>query len=589
MDKSLIKVLLIEDNQQDARLDGEILREAQDQPLRLQHVERLTVSLGHVANEHYDVVLVDLTLPDAHGICTVSHLQSAQPELPIVVLTDENDENLALQAVQAGAQDYLVKGQGDSHLLSRALWYAIERKERQSKLLFLAQHDQLTELPNRLLFRDRLEGALKRAERNGMVVALMFIDLDRFKFVNDTLGHDYGDELLKAAAQRLRAAVRAQATVARLGGDEFTVILEGGSRPEDAAPVAEKMLAQMSSPFKLGQHEVSVTGSIGIAVYPTNARDSEELIRAADNAMYRVKDRGRNGFQFFTKAMNANVTGRGSMAVSLRHALARNEFEVHYQPQVDLRSGEVIGLEALVRWRHPDLGLVPPARFLSVQEENGQIVPMGHWLLRSVCNQMQTWRTNNAVPMRVAVNLSARELKNAELVPVLEEIFRDTGLEPDQLELEITEELLREGDSGAVGALFALKKIGVRLAVDDFGSSASSLRCLRRLHIDARKIDQQLVSSLQKDGRHAEDAAVVDAIISVGHHMNARVMAEAVEPPRQLAMLHARGCDSAQGYFFSKPLAVEKVSASLATTDGRWAYADQLRQGLPRAQCPNRS
>lgn len=584
MDKSSIKVLLIEDNPGDARLVGEMLREAQDQPFRLEHVERLTEALGHVANEHYDVVLVDLTLPDAHGICTVSHLQSAQPELPIVVLTDENDENLALQAVQAGAQDYLVKGQGDGHLLSRALWYAIERKERQSKLLFLAQHDQLTELPNRLLFRDRLEGALKRAERNGMVVALMFIDLDRFKFINDTLGHDYGDELLKAAAQRIRAAVRAQDTVARLGGDEFTVILEGISRPEDAAPVAEKVLAQMSSPFKLGQHEVSVTGSIGIAVYPTNARDSEELIRAADNAMYRVKDRGRNGFQFFTKAMNANVTGRGSMAVSLRHALARNEFEVHYQPQVDLRSGEVIGLEALVRWRHPDLGLVPPARFLSLQEENGQIVPMGHWLLRSVCKQMQTWRTNNAVPLRVAVNLSARELKNAELVPGLEEIFRDTGLAPDQIELEITEELLREGDSGAVGALFALKKIGVRLAVDDFGSSASSLRCLRRLHVDTLKIDQQLVSSLQKNGRHAEDAAVVDAIISVGHHMNARVMAEAVETPRQLAMLHARGCDSAQGYFFSKPLAAEKVSASLANTDGRWAYADQLRQGLTRAQ-----
>src|SRR3569832_1120329 len=339
MDKSSIKVLLIEDNQRDARLVGEMLCEAQAPPFRLEHVERLTEALGHVANEHYAVALVDLPLPAAHGICTVSRLQSAQPKQPIVVITDENFENLALQAVQAKTQKKHVKGQGDSHLLSRALWYAIERKDRQSKLLFLAQHDQLTELPNRLLFRDRLEGALKRAERNGMVVALMFIDLDRFKFINDTLGHDCGDELLKAAAQRIRAAVRGQDTVARLGGDEFTVILEGISRPEDAAPVAEKVLAQMSSPFKLGQHEVSVAGSIGIAVYPTNARDSEELIRATDNARYRVKDRGRNGFQFFTKAMNANVTGRGSMAVSLRHALARNEFEVHYLPQVDLRSG----------------------------------------------------------------------------------------------------------------------------------------------------------------------------------------------------------------------------------------------------------
>lgn len=576
MRKGAVKVLLVEDNPGDAQMVREMLEQS-DNGFETTHVERLTDALHRLANEKYDVLLVDLTLPDAHGICTVNHLQAARPELPIVVLADENDENLALQAVQAGAQDYLVKGQGNAYLLSRALWYAIERKERQAKLVFLAQYDQLTELPNRMLFRDRLEGALTRAERSNSAVALMFIDLDRFKFVNDTLGHDHGDQLLKASAARIKSAVRAQDTVARLGGDEFTVILEGISRPEDAAPVAEKVLAQMNMPFKLGQHEVLVTSSIGIAIYPTNARDVEELIRAADNAMYRVKDRGRNGFQFFTAAMNVNVTGRGSMAVSLRHALARNEFEVHYQPQVDLRSGDVIGLEALVRWRHPTLGVVLPARFLNLQEENGQIVHMGQWLLRSVCMQMQEWQGRGMVPLRVAVNLSARELKSAELVDVLTDIFRDTGITADQLELEITEELMREGDSGSVGALFALKKVGVRLAVDDFGSSASSLRCLRRLRVDTLKIDQHLIGALRKN-KNTDDVAVVDAIIALGRHLDARVMAEAVETPQQLAMLQTHGCDSAQGYIFSKPLAVDAVTESMETLGRPWAYTHRLQQ-----------
>lgn len=583
MQKSSVRVLLIEDNPADAHLVREMLQEAENRPFALTYVDCLSDALRLAAEEPFDVALVDLTLPDAHGMSVVEQLQSALPELPVVVLTGESDENLALQAVQSGAQDYLVKGQGDSHLLSRALWYAIERRERQAKLVFLAQYDQLTSLPNRILFRDRLEGALKRAERHGTGVALMFIDLDRFKFVNDSLGHDGGDQLLRAVAERIGGAVRAQDTVARLGGDEFTVILEGITRPEDAAPVAEKVLAQMALPFTLGQHDIIVTCSVGIAVYPGNARDCEELIRAADNAMYRVKDHGRNGFQFFTPTMNLNVTGRGSMAVSLRHALARNEFEVHYQPQVDLRSGAVVGLEALVRWRHPSLGLMPPGRFLSLQEENGQIVRMGHWLLRSVCKQMRTWQQEGIAPLRVSVNLSARELTSPELVGVLGDIFAETGLAPDRLELEVTEELMRDGDAGAVGALFALKKLGVRLAVDDFGSSASSLRCLRRLHVDTLKIDQFLVSALQRKGKHADDVAVIDAIIAIGHHMGAGVVAEAVETPGQLALLYAHGCDGAQGFIFSKPMALQAVQASLADGDRPWAYEQQLQRELAHA------
>lgn len=585
MGKSSVKVLLVEDNMNDARIVQEMLQGMLNRPFELTHVEGLVEALHQMVEENYDVVLVDLTLPEANGTSTLDHLQTAQPEVPIVVLSAEDDETLALQAVQAGAQDYLIKWQGDSHLLSRALWYAIERKERQAKLLYLAQYDQLTELPNRMLFRDRLDGALTRAERNGAGVALMYIDLDRFKFVNDHLGHEFGDQLLKMVAARIKSAVRAQDTVARLGGDEFTVILEGVLRPEDAAPVAEKVLMQMSLPFKLEQHEASVTSSIGIALYPASASNSEELMRAADNAMYRVKDSGRNGYQFFAKAMNASVTGRGSMTVSLRHALARNEFEVHYQPQVDLRSGKVIGLEALVRWRHPSLGLVPPARFLNLQEENGQIVPMGHWLLRTVCMQIQAWQQNGIAPPKVAVNLSAREIKHTELIRVLTEIFRDTGVAPERLELEITEELMCEGGADTISVLFALKKLGMQLAVDDFGSSASSLRCLRRLRVDTLKIDRQLIDALHKHNKQADDVAVIDAIIAVGHHMNAQVMAEAVETSAQLAMLRDHGCDSAQGFIFSQPLALEQINESLVNSHP-WAYSQQVQPDSARALEP---
>lgn len=581
MDKSEIKVLLVESNPADARLVQDMLRDSKINEFVLTHVETLAQALHHIVNEHYDVVLLDLTLPDASGLSTVIHLQSTRPELPIVVLTGVNDQNIALQAMQTGAQDYLVKGQGDGHLLSRALQYAIERKERQAKLLFLAQYDQLTELPNRILFKDRLEGALKRAERTGTAVALMFIDLDRFKFVNDTLGHDYGDQLLKAAAGRIRAAVRAQDTVARIGGDEFTVILEGITRPEDAAPVAEKVLALMGTPFKLGQHQVTVTTSIGIAVYPANADDPQELIRAADNAMYRVKARGRNSFQFFTAAMNSSVTGRGSMANSLRHALTRNEFEIHYQPQVDLRSGDVVSLEALVRWRHPTLGLIPPARFLNLQEENGQIVAMGQWLLRSVCTQLIHWQQHGTGPLRVAVNLSARELKNPELTAMLTDILRHSSLSPYSLELEVAENVLREGDAAAVSTLFALKQLGLRLAVDDFGSSASSLRCLRRLHVDTLKIDHALINEVN-DGDE-EEMAVVDAIIAVGHHMDAQVVAKSVETTSQLAILCAHGCDGAQGFLFSEALPADSVTM-LRSEHGRWGYAKQMQRELSHVQ-----
>ncbi len=572
MNKSAVKVLLVEDNLGDARLVQEMLREANNDVFILTHVERLNDALQHLADVKYDVVLVDLTLPDAHGLCTVNHLQTARPELPIVVLTGVNDQNIALQAVQTGAQDYLIKGQGDGHLLCRALWYAIERKERQAKLTYLAQYDQLTELPNRILFKDRLEGALKRAERTNTVVALMFIDLDRFKFINDTLGHDYGDQLLKAAGARIRTAVRAQDTVARLGGDEFTVILEGIARPEDAAPVAEKVLAQMGAPFKLGQHQVTVTTSIGIAVYPANAAEPQALIRAADNAMYRVKARGRNSFQFFTESVNSNITGRGSMANSLRHALTRDEFEIHYQPQVDLRTGEVVSLEALIRWRHPTLGLLSPARFLNQQEESGQIILMGQWLLRSVCTQLLNWQRQGAAPLRVAVNLSARELKNPRLTAEIEDILQYTGLPPALLELEVAESLLRDGDTAAVSSLFVLKQMGIRLVVDDFGSSASSLRCLHRLQVDTLKIDRALINEV-KDG--VENMAVVDAIIAVGHHMASQVVAKSVETTEQLTTLYAHGCDGAQGFLFSQALPADSMTV-LLSEPAPWAYVREL-------------
>src|SRR3569833_540372 len=547
-----LKLLLIEDNPGDARLVREMLREVETHRYELSHAWCLNDALEHLEKDQFDVALVDLSLPDAHGLCTVNHLQNAVPKLPIVILSGTDDESLARQAVLIGAQDYLVKGLGDSYLLSRSLDYAIERKERQAQLLYLAQFDQLTGLPNRQLFRDRLDGALRRAQRRGDLLALMFIDLDHFKFINDNLGHDCGDELLKAAAQRMQHAVRAEDTVARLGGDEFTVIVEEIARPEDATAVAQKILQAIAEPFEIDGHRLSISGSIGIAIYPDDAAEVESLIRGADGAMYRVKAQGRNDYRFLA-SLDADASAQRGTQTAMRYALKREEFRIYYQPQYDLDSGRLVSMEALLRWQHPPRGVLTPESFLLAQEGTGLIVQVGEWVLREVCEQQRLWREAGLPPIPIAINVSAQQLKDGQFVNKTFAALDEAGVPAQSLIVEVAESVLMERRGIECDSLLRLTQGGVLLAVDAFGTGYSSVRRLCQLGIHTFKIDRTLVEDLGS----GTNTRVIEAILALGHGMGARVVAIGVETQQQLALLRRHGCDGVQGYLLAEPCATK--------------------------------
>ena len=431
-----------------------------------------------------------------------------------------------------------------------------ERKRAEARLMQLANFDTLTHLPNRALFHDRLAHALAKAHRSKKLVALLFLDLDRFKTINDSLGHYAGDELLKSVAERLQKNAREEDTVARLGGDEFTVILEGINYNEDATIVARKILEVMGQPFYLDGHEVFVTTSMGIAIYPLDGDNSDDLLKNADTAMYRAKEQGRNGYRFYTADMNAKAVEQLIMESSMRHALERNEFEVYYQSQIDVHSRELTGFEALLRWRHPDLGLLYPNQFLRLAEDNGLIVVIGEWVLHHVCAQAAHWQRTGLPPVRVAVNLSGRQFRQENLVESVARALHESGLSPHLLELEITENFLLDNIQSAVITLNRLHDLHVQLAMDDFGTGYSSLSYLKRFPLNSLKIDQSFVRDITTD---PDDAAIAEAIIALAKTLRLRVMAEGVETEEQLYFLRSRGCDQAQGFLINEALPADQV------------------------------
>jgi diguanylate cyclase (GGDEF)-like protein len=435
-----------------------------------------------------------------------------------------------------------------------------ELSQAEQHLDYLAHYDALTALPNRNAFNWRLAQAMARAERNARCVALMFLDLDNFKIINDTFGHHVGDELLKYAAQRLTESLRASDTVSRLGGDEFTVILEDLSNPQSAAPVAEHLIASLHRPFQVDRQELYVGASIGISVYPQDAEGLQDLIRNADTAMYHAKEKGKNNYQFFSREMNNRASRRLSIETRLRRGLEREEFFLHYQPQVDLASERIVGVEALLRWRQPELGLVDPTQFIAIAEETGLIVPIGEWVLRTACAQNQAWNAAGLGPLRVGVNLSARQLRDETFAQKTIQILRETGLEPALLELELTESVLMERRESTRAMLDELRSTGVALAIDDFGTGYSSMAYLKRVPISKLKIGISLVRDAPGD---PDDAAIIAAIIAMGHSLKLHVLAEGAENAEQVAFLAARGCDSAQGYYFSEPLPAEELTRRL--------------------------
>ncbi|HXC38677.1 MAG TPA: EAL domain-containing protein [Burkholderiales bacterium] len=438
----------------------------------------------------------------------------------------------------------------DARMASKTAKMVESLRRANDELQHLALHDALTRLPNRLLLEDRLNQALVQAQRSGVGCAVMFVDLDRFKTINDSLGHFVGDELLRAVAARLLSLVREEDTVSRLGGDEFVILLKEITS-EGATVVADKVLKTLGQAFRIHSHELIVTPSIGISLFPAHGNTVQALLTQADAAMYSAKQRGRNNVQVFAADMNISFPGKLKLETDLRRALERREFVLHYQPKVDMRFGRVVGMEALLRWNHPERGVIPPNEFIPLAEETGLIVPIGRWVVEEACRQTRAWHKKGLDKLRVAVNISAVQFRQKDLLDIVTRALTAAGLAPEYLEVEITESTVMENASDAVTTLERLARAGVRISIDDFGTGYSSLAYLKSFPIDTLKIDRSFIREISED---RDDAAIVRAIIGLAHNLRLKVVAEGVETEQQLHFLRSLESDEYQGYFCSRPL-----------------------------------
>jgi diguanylate cyclase (GGDEF)-like protein len=491
------------------------------------------------------------------AVATLAYFFSRRIERPIRAISD------AAKAIAKGKLDTRVAANGPEEIADVAEQFNAMldvRKDAVERLSYLAQYDVLTGLPNRNLFRDRLEQAMGRAQRNETLLALMFIDLDRFKEINDTLGHPVGDRVLQAVAERLRHFLRDVDTIARLGGDEFTVVLEGVHDVAQITAAALKIRDALSQPFLVDNREIFVSASIGISIYPFDVEEIDELLKNADIAMYQAKQDGGDSHHFFVAEMNTHTSERLEMEGRLRHALARKQFTLHYQPQVDIASGRIIGAEALIRWHDEELGSIPPAHFIPLAEATGLIVPIGEWVLHTACAQSKAWQDAGCAPIPVAVNLSPRQFRQANLLETITQVLADTGLNPRFLELEITESTIMHQAEKTIVTLEKLHEMGVRLSVDDFGTGYSSLSYLKRFPVHKLKIDQSFVRDISSD---PDDAAIVTAVIAMARSLDVLTIAEGVETDGQLAFLDSLKCGEYQGYYFAKPMPADEFLALL--------------------------
>jgi diguanylate cyclase (GGDEF)-like protein/PAS domain S-box-containing protein len=429
------------------------------------------------------------------------------------------------------------------------------------KMAHLAHHDFLTGLPNRLLLNDRIMQAITLAKRSSTQLAVLFLDLDNFKHINDSLGHETGDKLLQSVTQRLRTCVRSSDTVSRQGGDEFVILLTDGKYGEDAALTADKILTELALPHRLDKNELHITTSIGISIYPEDGQDAETLIKNADTAMYHAKEKGRNNYQFFSSEMNTRAVARQIIEAHLRFALEKEEFLLHYQPKVNLDTGMITGAEALLRWKHAEWGMISPEKFVPIAEDCGLIVPIGRWVMREACMQAKQWMDAGLMPGSVSVNISALEFRKTNFAAGVRDILSDTGLDADALQLEITESVLMRDAESSTAILKDLKGLGVQLAVDDFGTGYTSLGYLQRFPIDVLKIDRSFVHDI---GSTAHDGVIVGAVIGMGNHLHLQVVAEGVENQEQLSFLRGNHCAEGQGYVFSRPVAASQFAKLLA-------------------------
>tara|TARA_R110000782_G_scaffold263725_1_gene356515 strand:- start:686 stop:2413 length:1728 start_codon:yes stop_codon:yes gene_type:complete len=557
MKPAKVNILHIEGNEFDIRLLSDLLNFAREGKYEITTAATLKGGLAQLAVNKFDVVLTDLNLDDADGVNTISRIQEQEPSVPIIVISGQDSEELALQVVQKGAQDYLVKGQGDGFLISRSIEYSIERKRNEQGLSYLANYDSLTGLANRLLFRERLDRALIRADRNKTLVALLVIDLDRFKNINDTLGHDAGDKLLIEVAGRLEQCTREGDTIARLGGDEFTIIMEDVKAFEDTVKIVDKVLNHMKNGFDIFSREIYVSPSIGISMYPLDDTDSGHLLKNADSAMYSAKEGGRNCYRFYTTDMNNQLLLNLNMEAKLRRAIERQEFVLNYQPKFDIHTQALLGAEALIRWHCPDDSVISPAVFIPLAEESGLISVITDWVIKEACRQNSEWQQEGYAPIRMAINISPRQFAQENIAGRIFNQIICSDLAPKYVELEITEGALMDDVKKSNEILKELKNRGIHISIDDFGTGYSSLSYLKKFHINTLKIDQSFVRDIMED---TDDAAIVEAIIAMAKSLRLNVIAEGVETREQLNYLATKGCNEAQGYLLGKPVTADEFT-----------------------------
>lgn len=555
-----MKLLLVEDSPEDAAFLAASLRRQRASDVAIVHVTTLQDAAVKLGAEPFDVVLLDLNLPDGNGLDCVDAIQAANERAPIVVLSGQDNEDFAISILNRGVQDYLVKWEGRGRTILRSIRYAIERKRAELRLNYLAQFDPLTELGNRQYFHDQLERATARARREGGKVALFFLDIDQFKIVNDTIGHDAGDQLLREVARRLNSQIRAGDVMARLGGDEFAILMERVTTVVDAAAIAQQMLEVIDAPFAINGHQLNVTTSIGITFFPTDNSEPMRLLKNADIAMYQAKGSGRNNFKFFTERMHTELVEYHEIERDIAEALRSHAFRLVFQPKVNLLNRRLQGLETLLRWECPKRGEVSPSRFIPVAEASGHIVPLGYWVLDHVCQTIQRWGREGLPLVPVSVNVSTRQFQQPDFRRRVAAAIERHGVDPHLIELEMTEGLLMDDTDAAHRTLQQLKELGVRISIDDFGTGHSCLSYLRRFPIDVLKIDRSFVNEV---GESEDSRIIIDAIISLARSLKLDTVAEGVETNTQLDFLLERGCHVAQGYLFGMPMSPQQIEPLL--------------------------